>query len=175
MILINQWVSQDVCLACRGCCRYAERDTVWAPMFLCEEIHRVVRNGRLPAVLFSHAQISVGGDGVRIQLEPSDGGFVCPALEPATNRCHIYDLRPFDCRLYPVLLVHQGQRAFVAYDQKCPYMADHHYGSDFDNFVMDLASNFLSQDVLGWLANHPSLIQKYTSDYKILFSLPVRV
>ena len=50
----------------------------------------------------------------------------CPAFRPQTNDCRIYDRRPFDCRLYPLMLVYSedGSEVRLGIDSYCPAVAE---------------------------------------------------
>ena len=57
-IELKQFVPGKVCLSCDGCCRYGQKDTVWAPVFLYDEILELTEKNILPSSLFTHARIS---------------------------------------------------------------------------------------------------------------------
>jgi len=47
------------------------------------------------------------------------------------NRCEIYDDRPLDCRVYPVLVEYRGQGMLMKRAPLCPF-SDELYESDFE-------------------------------------------
>lgn len=53
MLEIKQLIPLDFCLSCRCCCRYAARDTVWAPVFLFDEIVELTEKNIVPSCLFT--------------------------------------------------------------------------------------------------------------------------
>ena len=49
---------------------------------------------------------------------------MCPAFDPVTQHCQIYEVRPLDCQLYPFALMWDEGRKTVLFgwDPKCPYL-----------------------------------------------------
>ncbi|HQP91708.1 MAG TPA: hypothetical protein PLU24_03440, partial [Candidatus Omnitrophota bacterium] len=75
----------------------------------------------LPASLFSHSTKNPSKR-TCINLEKTGDMFICPCFDEPANKCKIYIKRPFDCALYPFLLTKKGNSAFLAFDNKCPYV-----------------------------------------------------
>lgn len=194
MISLKQFVPESVCLSCDGCCRYAERDTVWAPLFLFEEISELTKRDILPSCLFTHPDIH-GKKPARIDLIESKDGFVCPCLEihpvrgktsetsdgclrqPAsngvkTNQCKIYQNRPLDCQLYPFLLVAKGQDAFLGVDENCPYVQKALSTPEAKEYIRYLKGFLSSKDFIRLAKSNPEIVQLYTQDIKFLEALP---
>ncbi|MBU1124991.1 MAG: YkgJ family cysteine cluster protein, partial [Candidatus Omnitrophica bacterium] len=93
-VRFNQFVPQEFCLKCQGCCRFAEADSVWAPCLLDEEIQDLLDNKELPAVMISLERR------IRPVAHQGHENFLCPFLVMEDNACKIYDIRPFECQLY---------------------------------------------------------------------------
>ena len=108
--MIKQFVPQEFCLKCRSCCRFKETNSVWSPCLLDEEIQELVDREGIPA-----ASISIDR---RIQTvaDPGGDGFICPFLNNADNQCRIYNLRPFECQLYPFLINLRKDKVFLTVD-----------------------------------------------------------
>jgi Fe-S-cluster containining protein len=171
MIELKALVPEEVCLSCDGCCRYADRDSVWSPLFLFEEILELTQKNIVPSCLFTHPNIHQKKP-ARIDLVESDNGLICPCLEIKTNTCKIYSQRPFDCRLYPYLLTRRGADVFLAIDEKCPY-AKKSSGTPADKSTIAYLKNFLeSQDFICLARKNPEIVQVYTTDVKFLSPLP---
>ncbi len=169
---LKSFVPQDVCLSCQGCCRYAERSTVWAPVFLFEEIVSLTSENLLPCSLFSHAG-GRRGEASRINLLTDKDGCLCPCLDKGTNKCKIYAHRPFDCQFYPFLLTRKKGQVFLAVDLKCPYAQKELTTAAFKDHVKYLAEFFSSQETVAWMAKNTAIIQEYPeSELEILSPLP---
>ncbi len=121
MLTLFRFVPESMCLNCKGCCRYAALDTPWAPVFMIDEIRTLVDHDIVPASLFSHPG-QHKNESAKIILENQNDSFFCPCLNISSGRCIIYSDRPFDCRLYPFLLVRKNKDVYLAVDKKCPYV-----------------------------------------------------
>ena len=95
-----QLVPSRVCLQCDVCCRFPEAGSFLRPYFTAEEIQRAVARGINPA----HFP-DPNGSQVSVVPNPSGEGYLCPAFDPATSHCRIYDDRPLDCQIYPLAVM----------------------------------------------------------------------
>jgi len=95
-----QLVPSRVCLQCDVCCRFPEAESFLRPYFTAEEIQRAVARGINPA----HFP-DPNGSQVSVVPNPSGEGYLCPAFDPATSHCRIYDDRPLDCQIYPLAVM----------------------------------------------------------------------
>jgi Fe-S-cluster containining protein len=170
-IKIDPFVPSETCLACDGCCRYAEHDSIWAPVFLFEEIVALTEKNLVPTCLFTHPASKAGRE-ARINLVEAKGQWVCPCLSVADTTCKIYGQRPLDCRLYPFLLVRKEGRASLAIDEKCPYAQKNIDSPRTREVAAALIRILKSPEVSAVLKKNPGMIQAYPSDYRILEPLP---
>lgn len=171
MLQLRQFVPQEECLACRGCCRYAEQETVWQPFFMIDEIAELTGRGVLPACIFVHEHYRKG-KGTRINLVRAGDSFICPGLEIEENKCKIYADRPLDCRLYPFLLAHKKDLAFLAVDKKCPYVQKMRKTPLFDDHIRYLLEFSSSKDFISLVDHNPEIFQVYGEDAEFLAPLP---
>ncbi len=165
--ILPQIVPSQTCATCEVCCRFPERDSFLRPYFTPQEIARAVARG-VDETRFPHP------DGCQIEVAPHpDGeGFLCPALDPITSRCTIYEDRPLDCRLYPFALMWDASRRHIVlgWDVKCPYMRDAP-SAEIAAAVDGLAGLLESDDTVGTLAEHPRLIGRFQDDVVIVRQL----
>jgi len=171
MLNLRQFVPREVCLSCRGCCRFPIRDTVWAPLFLFEEILELTQENIVPSCLFVHADTRAK-KAARIDLIEDTSGFICPCLETKTNRCKIYEARPLECRLYPFLLALKDREAYLALDIKCPYGQQARLDKSFKEYVRHLEEFLQSKEFLNLVKNNPEIVQNYGQDAEFLIALP---
>lgn len=153
--MIKQFLPQEFCLKCRGCCRFSQEDSVWAPCLLEEEIQDLLDREGLPP-----ASISIER---RIHLlpNPEGSGFICPFLNIQDNRCKIYDLRPFECQLYPFLINLRGKRVLLTVDPNCPYIKDNLKSKDLKEHTNYLATFLNTPAQIKILKDNPQIIQAY--------------
>lgn len=172
---MRQFVPQSVCLSCQGCCRYAERDTVWAPIFLFEEIVALTEKNILPVCLFSHSYVHKK-EAARIDLVEEESGIVCPCFDSKKNTCKIYAFRPLDCQFYPFLLAKKEDKKYLALDGHCPYVEEHRHSEEFKKYVKELVAWLHSEEFLGVAAASPEIFQEYpkTIEFLVPLSIPCK-
>jgi Fe-S-cluster containining protein len=140
--MIKQFVPQEVCLKCPGCCRFSEEGTVWSPCLLEEEKERLAEK-------------------IKLLSAARQGSFICASFNPAENKCRIYPLRPFECRLYPFLVNFKADKVFLAVDLNCPFVQKNVESPAFKEYVRTLADFLNSPEQLAILRNNPQVIQAY--------------
>ena len=99
----------------------------------------------------------------RLQLVTSPGkeGFFCPFLKIEDNKCQIYNLRPFECQLYPFLLSLRGKKVLLTVDLNCPYVKDKINTPEFKEYTDYLAQYLNSPECLDILRDNPQALQAY--------------
>lgn len=113
---LRQLVPSNACLTCDVCCRFIDRESPLRPYFNKDEIWRLIEAGISPRP-FRRL------DGCKIELIPYRDLYICPFFMPGENRCSIYNLRPLDCRIYPIAVMkaQDGSSILIGVDTKCPY------------------------------------------------------
>jgi len=166
---LPQLVPSKRCLSCDVCCRFPEKDSLLAPYFTAEEIQKAIARG-VSAERFSNP------DGCNITLipHPQGDGYICPAFDPTTNGCRIYEDRPLDCQLYPLALMWDASKTTVllGYDRKCPFIAETLFDNEPWEYSRTMASQLESGETIKTLRLHPGLIGSFQEDVMILQSLP---
>jgi len=92
---------------------------------------------------------------------PDAEGFICPFLNPSDNKCKIYDLRPFECQLYPFLLNMRHGKVILTVDLNCPYIEKHMQSPEFRAYCEYLEAHLNSPEVLELLKDNPHILQAY--------------
>ncbi len=159
-----QIVPSTACLQCDVCCRFPESNSVLRPFFTTDEIRSAVGAGLAPE-RFPDA----GGAQIELVPNPSGEGYLCPAFDPATSQCRIYDVRPLDCRLYPFALMWDANHTEVllGWDTKCPYMRD--LPSSPIEQAADATARWIEEDAtLEMLARYPRFIGRFQGDVIVL-------
>jgi hypothetical protein len=153
--MIKQFVPQEFCLKCQGCCRFKEANSVWSPCLLDEEIQGLLDRKDLPA-----ASISIDR---RIQpvINPDGVDFICPFLNSLDNKCAIYAARPFECQLYPFLINLRNGKVLLTVDLNCPYVYEKINSREARDYISYLSSYLNSPEQIGLLKDNPQIIQAY--------------
>ena len=152
--MIKQFVPQSACLKCQGCCRFKEIDSVWTPCLLEEEIQDFIDKDIPAAYINMQKKICPVPD-------PRGEGFVCAFFESADNKCRIYNMRPFECQLYPFLLNMRNKKVMLTVDLNCPYVSENMDKKEFKEYVDYLTAYLNTPEQLEILIDNPQIIQAY--------------
>lgn len=153
--MIKQFVPQEYCLKCRGCCRFKEADSVWSPCLLDEEIQELLDKPGIPAA-------SISADRrIHPVAHPQGGDFVCPFLKVADNQCVIYASRPFECQLYPFLINLRKTKVLLTVDLNCPYVYEQINSQAAKEYIAYLTDYLNSRPLKSMLKDNPQIIQAY--------------
>jgi len=167
---MKQLIPSDYCLRCDVCCRFPDNPTEWAPKFSRSEAVAAVEENLVPPELFSQAHYCADAAAVfPIQLLKHGRGFRCPCFSVSDNRCLIYRFRPFECQLYPFLLVKKGAQFFLGCDRQCLYIksADKKQLQAYQKY---LEKELKKKKTVSFLKRYRDLFVEYDSvDLELLF------
>jgi len=159
--MINQFIPQEVCLKCRGCCRFKDADSVWVPCLLDEEMQDLLDKDIPPALISINRRI-------RPIPDPAQDGFICAFLSPSDNKCKIYESRPLECRLYPFLINLRDNKVYLTIDLNCPYVKENLKTEKFKEYAEYLAAFLNAPKQVRVLKDNPQIIQAYEEVLDIL-------
>lgn len=163
---MKQIVHHEQCKRCGECCRFREDRQDFAPIFTVEELD-AIRHVRedLPEFMPFKATDNI----FQIRLKKAEKPtpyypYVCPFLDEEAYRCTIYDVRPFDCRVWPfivlrvketgeVLLAHFTESACLALAEAQP--------KDFSAYEAYMEQMVSSEAFLAFLRKYPQLIWEH--------------
>ena len=147
-------VTSGLCLSCDVCCRFPDQGSFLAPVFTPDEVTDRCKEGR-------------------VNLIPFEDGYICPFFTPSSNRCSIYDSRPFDCRLYPFALMksRDGSEIILGIDTKCPMANGTLPNKEIADYINYLISLIESDDVKKFILKNPLLIGPFQEDVVPLYNL----
>lgn len=165
---LPQLVPSSVCFRCDVCCRFPEADSFLRPYFTRREIVAAVTHGLPPASFPDRS-----GSQIDLKPNPSGEGYICPAFDITTSHCGIYEARPLDCRLYPLVLMWNAAHTEVVlgWDTKCPFLTET-VPETIATHAKQVADELLADDSLKRLAANPWLIGRFQDDVVIVQSLP---
>ncbi|MBI5193388.1 MAG: hypothetical protein HZA08_08120 [Nitrospirae bacterium] len=183
---IIQIVPPDWCFKCDVCCRFPESTSFLAPYFTAEEINRVFPPP-LAGVGQEESKNSLpfkGRDRVGMGLFPNKSGckitliaggeaYICPAFDLPTAHCLIYNVRPFDCELYPYALMRDesGENVVIGVDTKCPYVRENIGANIFTAAASDIANAIESSPLIEIISENRDLIGPFQDDVISLIML----
>ena len=165
--MIKQFIPQEVCLECQGCCRFKEQDSVWSPCLLDEEIQDFLDKNIPPLCLSLDKKL--------MPIPNTQGqGYICSFFDVQGNKCKIYEFRPLECQLYPLLISLRNKKiafgdnskvrfskVLLTVDLNCPYIKEKINSKEFKEYT-DYLTNFLnSPKQLELLKDNPHIIRAY--------------
>jgi len=146
----KQFVPSKFCLSCDVCCRFSEADSAWSPALTDTDILK------LPKELINQKN--------KFELKSYKDVYLCPCFRLEDNRCRVYQSRPFDCSLYPFLLVKKDNKFFLGVDLKCPFLQDKQNSHEFQGFVKYLLAFLGQEDIKELIKINPQIIGDYQED-----------
>ncbi len=165
---MKQIIHHDQCKRCGECCRFRESRQDFAPIFTVEELDaiRQVRDDMPEFNPFKETdnifQIRLKEAQKPTPLYP----YVCPFLDEDAYSCTIYDVRPFDCRVWPfiVLRVQETGQVLLAHftGSSCLAMAEVQ-PQDFSAYEAYMEEMVSSEDFLAFLRKYPQIIWDHES------------
>jgi hypothetical protein len=165
-VVVEQIVPSEVCACCDVCCRFPEPDSALRPYFTEDEIHAAIRAGLKPSA-FPNKK------GAKVNVVPYREGYICPAFEPTTGRCGIYESRPLDCRLYPIAVMwnRTHEEVVMGWDSKCPYLVGRLESVETQQYAARTAQLLETETVVNTFIANPQLIGAFQDDVTPLRAL----
>ncbi len=169
---LAQFVPARVCLACDGCCRFHDGGSVWRPKITGDEIKRLYPD-KLDVANAVLDQKAVDDNGY-FKTVNVDGACCCAFFDAKYHTCKIYSERPFECALYPFLLVKKEKRIFLGVHLSCPYIQEKHSSEEYKRYVETLKEFFQAKNVVEFVQRNQTLAGtylKYLDEIEDLFFL----
>ena len=151
LLNVPQFVPQEVCLKCDGCCRFKEADSAWRPKVYADEVYRW-RQDR-PALADKIFSLQTIDSQERIVAVKSKHACQCRFFDKKDNTCKVYEGRPWECALYPFLLVRKKDDIMLSVHLACPHIQNHHGDSGYEGFLGELKDYFAREDTKKFILN----------------------
>jgi len=166
----KQFVPSGVCLACDGCCRFAEDKSCWSVKISSGE-KKTIEGKKEVGKIFTKAVVDEEGFLSTISF---DGNLICCFLNSENNTCGVYHARPFECQLYPFLLAKREEKNFIALHLSCPYIQDNRDAESLKSHTDYLENVFKEAAVVDFLEGYMDLFRNYSqfdSEIEYLFEI----
>ena len=160
---MEQIVHHEQCLRCHECCRFRADRQDFAPIFTIEEVERIRAAGKaLPEFTPFKATDNV----LQIRLKQAENDdpvypYVCPFLDETDYRCTIYETRPFDCRVWPFIVLKEaetGQVKLAHFTGSACLAVEEASEAAFEAYENYMKQFVTSANFLGFLRQYPQLI-----------------
>ncbi len=160
-------VPSEVCIACKGCCRFPDPGGLWRPFVAQEEKPNLDTGGASQA---PRAQIDPAGF---LKTEASGEGFRCLHLCDGDNTCGVYPVRPFECALYPFVFAWHEGAGWLAAHLSCPYVQEHWGTRPMNAYCEELIRDLSSLEVTKFIRRNPGLFHDYSAfDDELVYIQP---
>jgi len=127
MLNIKQYLNSEFCLDCRECCRFS--DEIWLPQLLKDDEKTLA---------ISCVKAKKG----------KQSTFVCQFLQETDHKCQVYEKRPFECVLYPFLLVKNNDSLDLVAHLGCPYILNTVNLKQFKQYTDYLSKRLLEPEIM---------------------------
>ena len=158
--MLSSILAKSDCAACKFCCSF-RRTSLWeTPIFPAADLPKF--QALNPDAKFRPAGNS--GESFTFDLtasykttDPTEEA-PCPFLDPARGCTLPQDLKPFECKIWPLRAVRRQDKSLaVALTPTCPAI-----NKVPEEQVRDLAASGLGQQILDYAADHPDIIKEIT-------------
>lgn len=156
----KQFVASEVCIECKGCCRFNKSNSVWRAKVIEEESIDIKKRCNIDCILSSQ-EIS---EGKYLPAIPYQDIYTCSFLNCKNNECEIYPFRPFECQLYPFMLVKLSERISLYAHLGCPYIQENWKNQKFVSYVGYLRKYLNKSSIKKYLKKYFFISEEY-SDY----------
>ncbi len=153
--MLKNILSPDTCARCKMCCTFDRYDLGNTPV-IPDEMKTALSE------LYPSAGFVRHGESWLFRMEEEkDGAFRCPMLTP--TGCMLGDSKPFDCRIWPFMLMEFRGRLVITLDPLCPVM----YRMPLDRLIYELEHG-LADDIFAGAEKCPDTVRPYRAGYPIL-------
>lgn len=152
-ISLKQFVPSEVCLKCKGCCRYKQEDSAWRPKLGAGDQQGLADLITGEDVLDAEGYIKTIQD---------CGQHFCRFLNQGDSTCGIYTKRPFECSLYPFILSQTPEAVKVYVHLSCPYIQDNMGRAAYDAHVAYLKEFFRRAEIREFLSLNKAMFHDYS-------------
>ncbi len=145
------------CAKCRLCCNF-QRESAWETPFLTDE-----QAARFEADGVEIVRRERGGASFALRfVDGCDDPANCPFLDPARGCSLSDDLKPFECKVWPLRTMEKDGRLVVGRYRNCPALAGEK-GAALDR----LATEELLPTLLAFVAENPASIRPFSPLYDV--------
>ena len=159
--MMKQIISHQDCASCVDpCCRFHKSMTEFAPLFSAEEYARIAARTKDTSMFKK-----INDKTYTVHLVKGKEKFLtCPFLKDE-KFCGIYDIAPFDCKVWPFGLMKDGKKVFLVVDleEYCPGLERNMKLNAIKGYIGYLAKHFQSPAKKAMLKKYPSMILDYSN------------
>ena len=167
--------SKTSCQNCKGCCKFHKDDLYFAPVFSTEELNLIGSKGYALDSFVSHKNSRNVFQITLIEKEGTEEYYVCPYLNREKHLCEIYNMRPIDCKIWPLIVMRDKNngKVVLAYSKSSCEITDQLDASKFEMYQKNLLSRLDRMNFIEIFKKYPDLIWEYEPETIIIRELHI--
>ena len=150
-------LTEQDCAGCRLCCKF-DSYGLWQTPVICKELASKILQEYLPMARFIRRE---GHFIMRFEKEAQEDIYPCPLLEPE-HGCIMGEEKPFDCMIWPFMLMELEGRRVVTLSPICPVINQR----CFDDVCT--AALKAAPMIFAYADKHPELVRPYMDEFPVL-------
>ncbi len=155
--MLERLLSKADCAACRLCCKFDSYDLWQTPVIYKTLASRILQEYS-PRMEFVKR-----GEHFLIKMEKEQGAdvYLCPLLDEDKG-CIMGDDKPFDCEIWPFMIMELCGRKVLTLSPACPVVNS----KKFDDVC--ISAQAAAAEAFAMADEHPELVRPYLDDHPIL-------
>jgi len=170
------WTTKQSCTECSTCCIFEESEAYFAPVFTKDEANRikVKTKGKFSDMFQTYKKSKNIFQIKLIRSKKNKAVYVCPFLDEKTHTCKIYNIRPLDCKIWPLIVMwdkNHKKAQLVCYSKETCCITYKMSKKDFDLFIKKLVDFFKKNKFIKTYKKYPDLVWDYEDDTEFIEDL----
>ena len=101
--------------------------------------------------------------------------FLCPFVSE-DNKCRIYDIAPYYCRVWPYAVMRRAGKTYLVLDSEeyCPSLCRRSQ-DELQAYVTELCVQLTTDEMKKFLSRYPKLILEHDPDYTVITELDLNI
>ena len=155
--MLSSLLSKEDCAKCRMCCKFDSYD-IWQTPIIYQTLASKILQEYSPDIRFVKRDEHFL---MKMQREEEADIYCCPLLDHDKG-CIMDDEKPFDCMIWPFMIMELFGRKVLTLSPACPIVN----GKKFDDVCIAAAK--AAPDIFKMADEHPELVRPYLDDHPIL-------
>lgn len=155
--MLSGILEKSECAGCRLCCTF-DAYGLWLTPYISEDTAQLIREKYKPSQCFIRKDSHL-----LLRMEQNaDGLFPCPLLDPEKG-CIMEDDKPFDCKIWPLMLMEKDGKRVITLSAECPVLSEKPLEE------IKLSAERLAPAIFSYADTEPKTVRKYSEGYEVLF------
>ena len=155
--MFDRLLTKEDCAACRLCCKFDSYD-LWQTPVIYKTLASKILQEYAPSMTFVKR-----GEHFLMKMDKEEGAdiYYCPLLDKDKG-CVMGDDKPFDCEIWPFMVMDFCSRKVITLSPACPVVN----AKNFDDVCT--AAQKAASEIFAFADEHPEVVRPYLDDHPIL-------